>query len=378
GAEGARLARARAALVATLVLGAAAQGVVLASTAPRTPFAAFERAARWLDDATVSAQGRRPRVASSYHWAVLFRTPARWEVTKLPHQPDQLPGFVDPDTRGDAQARTLDAMREQDALILHSSLLRAPWAGEIVAMLADEYHVAAAFWDRSVDTGIGCVLAFTRGAPAAGRRRVLQARTDAPEAPVGLRLERQLGEEREELRLAGLRVERLPGDGIDWVEIDVDQRGARVVAAYTLMLRVADATGARGFQEIRRLGWGKLDLRTLPRGARWTEGIPIAPTQGPAALNEPFQALAEGQRAYLWFDLVTLSADEAGQRIVTGRVEPMAPGADHAERDDVDPGVGVSDDGWRFAPRYGEVLVASFEAAAKGIALRLESALAGQ
>ncbi|MEM9378617.1 MAG: hypothetical protein AAGB93_01620 [Planctomycetota bacterium] len=380
GAAGAagRFERARAALAATLLAGAVVQGVVVASTAPRSTFAAFERAARWLQDAPHRAEGRAPRVASSYHWAILFRTPPGWEAVKLPHQPDQLAGFVDPETRAAAEARTLAAMRAQDALIVHSSLLRAPWTGPLVEMLSEEFHVAAAFWDRRVDSGIGCVLVFTRGAPESGRRRVLQSRDEAPDEPVGLRLERQIGEEREELRLAGLRVERLPGDGLDWVEIDIDQRGERVVAAYALVLRVADATGTRGFQEVRRLGWGKLDLRTLPTGTRWTEGLPIAPTQGPAALNERFEALRPGGRAYLWFDLATLAADEAGERVVTGRVEPMAPGADHAERDDLDRATGTTDGGWRFAPRHGEVLVASFEAVAKGIALRLESALAGQ
>jgi len=269
-------------------------------------------------------------------------------------------------------------MRAQDALLVQASVLRAPWSADIVELLAAEYHVAAAFWDRSVDTGVGAVIVFTRSVPPGERRRVLQGRSDAPAEGTGLRLERQLGPDREVVRLAGLRVDRLPGDGLDWVEVDLDQRGERLIGSYSIALRVSDASGARGFTEWRRPGWGKVDIRDLAQGVRWTEGFLVAPTQGSAALNVPSDRLRGGERAHLWFDLVTLDADAAGNRIVTGRLEGLMPASDHAERDDLDPRTGRTDDGWRFSPSHGELHVGSFDLGGDAAALRLESTVASE
>ena len=60
------------------------------------------------------------RVACSYHWSFLFRTPGDWELVKLPHQLDGL-GAVD-----DAgKEETWEALRELDAIALHWQLIRA-------------------------------------------------------------------------------------------------------------------------------------------------------------------------------------------------------------------------------------------------------------
>ena len=75
---------------------------------------------------------------------------------------------------------------------------------------------------------------------------------------------------------------------------------------------------------------------------------------------------------------MTLGADEAGNRIVTGRLEPMDPQGGHAERDNLDVRAGRSDDGWRFAPSHGELLVGSFRVGGDAADLRLESALASE
>ena len=189
GSASAAAPRLRAAVVAILLLGGVLQAALLASLTPTAPFGAFERAARWLEQAPISADGRAPKVASSYHWAVLFRTPASWELEKLPFQLDAAKVRLDPE----AMASSLARMRAQDALLIHSSLLHAPWASEVVEVLAREYHVAAAFWDRTADTGTGAVVVFTppgpQGrAPPRGSRGSLaladvHARVRAPRAP---------------------------------------------------------------------------------------------------------------------------------------------------------------------------------------------------
>ena len=369
-------ARMRAAMVATLSLGGVLQAALLASLTPTAPFGAFERAARWLEEASITVEGRAPRVASSYHWAVLFRTPADWELEKLPFQLDAAKVRDDPEARASSLAR----MRAQDALLIHSSLLYAPWASEVVDVLSREFHVAAAFWDRSADTGTGAVVVFTRQAPVGTRRRVIrEGRSPSPALKLGsVRLERPLGPEREAMSLDDLRVSRLPGDGLYWVEVDISQRGEVVRGGYALGLRVSDASGRRGYTSYRRPDWGRGDVRSWPQGTTWTEGFLLAPAQGPLSLQEKFEAVQRGARAHLWFDMATLDADADGNRLITGRLEPIDPAGVHAERDDASPGTGISDDGWRFSPVHGELLIGSFETGNKAIDVRLEGGLAAQ
>lgn len=367
--------RLRAAAVATMVLGGIVHASLLASLTPTAPFGAFERAAAWLAEAPVSAPGRAPKVASSYHWAVLFRTPQEWELEKLPFQLDAATARQDPE----AMASSLARMEAQDALLVHSSLLSAPESTEIVELLSREFHVAAAFWDRSADTGTGAVLVFTREVPEGTRRRVVRAASPAgPRPPSSVRLERPLGPEREMMSLDDLRVSRLPGDGLYWVEVDIAQRGEVVRGGYALGLRVSDASGRRGYTSYRRPDWGRGDVRAWPQGSTWTEGFLLAPDQGPLALQDRFEAVRRGARAHLWFDMATLDADAEGRRIITGRLEPIDPGGVHAERDDVRRGGESSDDGWRFSPVHGELLIGSFETGAKAIDVRLESGLAAE
>ncbi|MGD2018716.1 MAG: hypothetical protein PVJ89_11405 [Planctomycetota bacterium] len=375
GRPDALLARGRAALAATLVLGALLQGAVHASLTPRAPFGAFERAARWLGTLPQPEGGAPRGVVSSYHWAVLFRTPPEWTLEKLPFQLDASTARQDPE----AMASSLARVAAQDALLVHSSLLHSPWADPLVDLLSERFHVAAAFWDRAADTGTGAVLVLTRDVPEGERRRVLRASgTAGPRPARSVRLERALGPERELMSLDALRVSRLPGDGLYWVEVDLAQRGEVVRGGYALGLRVSDASGARGYTTYRRPDWGRDSVLEWAQGTTWTEGFLIAPDQGPLALQEPFEPVRRGARAHLWFDMATLDADEQGQRRITGRLEPIDPDGEHAERDDRRAGSPISDDGWRFSPRYGELLIGTFATGDKAIDLRLESGLAGE
>ena len=162
------------------------------------------------------------------------------------------------------------------------------------------------------------------------------------------------------------------------MEVDLAQRGEVVRGGYALGLRVSDASGARGYTTYRRPDWGRDSVLEWAQGTTWTEGFLIAPDQGPLALQEPFEPVRRGARAHLWFDMATLDADEQGQRRITGRLEPIDPDGEHAERDDRRAGSPISDDGWRFSPRYGELLIGTFATGDKAIDLRLESGLAGE
>lgn len=367
--------RLRGAAVATMILGGILQATLMASLTPTAPFGAFERAARWLEEGPTASGEAAQKVASSYHWAVLFRTPAGWELEKLPFQLDAAAARGNPELMEKSLAR----MGAQDALLMHSSLLSAPWAAGIVERLSRDFHVAAAFWDRGVDTGTGAVLVFTRQVPGGTRRRIVRGASPTPPRPVGgVRLERPLGPERELMSLDDLRVSRLPGDGLYWVEVDIAQRGEVVRGGYALGLRVSDASGQRGYTSYRRPDWGRGDVRSWPQGSTWTEGFLLAPDQGPLSLQDPFEAVRPGERAHLWFDMATLDADPEGRRVITGRLEPIDPDGVHAERDDVPPGGRASDDGWRFSPVHGELLIGSFETGSKAIDVRLESGLVAE
>lgn len=403
GPAGGRWARLRSG-AAALVLGIGIAQCVLVRTEdpPSHPVnwvgpeqAAFARAAKFVAQLPPPAGAGHGKVASSYHWAVLFRTPGNWDLTKLPHQLDGL-GNLNVDEQQAAYAAVL----EQDVLIVHASLLRVPpdagpWATELFDLIAGNFHVAAAFWERRRDTGFGPVLVMTKEPPAGESRRSLWKTAEAPQAgplsgpvPAGrLRLTRPLGDVTEILELTGVRGARLPGDGLFWLEIDLDHRTPKLVARhYGLHLDVRDRQGAGGYASLRRPSWGKRDLQDIPEGTRITEGFLLSPFQGPQPMTAPPSALPDGDPVTVWFDIGTHHRDEAGNIIINGRLEAMDPvRGDHAERDDPveeSETSSRSDDGFRYSKKTGALLIGTFErvptASGQGWALRLEGALAGE
>lgn len=357
-------------------------------------FGAFARAANWLEELGPRLPARaddRLHVASSYHWAVLFRTPPEWELTKLPHQISGLEHVDDDGVRA-----TFDAILEQDALIVHSALLThpldpaKPWVLPLFDLLSRNFHVAAAFWDRSVDPGVGMILVLTREVPEGDQLRVISrtaaspSRDSTPDAGDPphrtIRLERTLQGQRESVDLAGVRATELPGDGVLWVEFDLDRRSETIVSDhYAIHLRVRGPEGARGFDLLRRPRWNKASLRDVPQGFRLTEGMPVAVHQGPLAKTLPASPLERGDEVSLWFDLGTSIRDERMVPMVNGRLDAMDPVAlDHPERDDVPAGGGPSDDGFTFSDENGALLIGTVSRIDDQTTLRLEGSLARQ
>ncbi len=404
GPAGGQLARPRSA-IAALALGAGIAQCIFMRTEdpPSHPAnwfgpeqAAFARAAKFVRELPVpeGASGKG-KVASSYHWAVLFRTPGDWELTKLPHQLDGL-GNLNPEERQAAHA----AILEQDTLIVHASLLRVPmeagpWATELFDVIAENFHVAAAFWERKRDTGFGPVLVLTKEPPAGETRRSLWRSVEAPPAgalsgavePGRLRLTRILGDVTEIVEVTGVRGARLPGDGLFWVEVDLDHRTPRLVARhYGLHLDVRDGSGRGGYASLRRPSWQKRDLQDIAEGTRITEGFLLSPRQGPQNLTQPASAIADGEPVTVWFDIGTHHRDEAGNVVINGRLEAMdPPRGDHAERDDPETESDSwiqTNDGFRYSKATGALLIGTFErvpaASGQGWALRLEGALEGE
>lgn len=365
-----RLARPRAALSALGAAAAIVMGVTTLTAWRPWNNAAFARAARWVGELESPERSAPLRVACSYHWSFLFRTPGDWELVKLPHQLDGL-GAVD-----DAgKEETWEALHELDAIALHWQLIRAetPWAAQLVDLVEEEFELVAAFWDRDVGMGFGPVMLFARPELAPGVDRTLWRETAgaSPGAPAGARFERWIGESHEVVELVGARVERLPGDGLHWVELDLERHGP-LIADYLLHLDVTRPDGSGGATELKRLGWGKRRLPDLPEGALVTEGTLLDPAAGPmpGAIDRAEPAAVEGPFA-LWFDLATVAGPER-----TGRLEVMDPGrGDHAERDDLVSGTDASDDGYRFLPGSGGVLLGTVDPDEEGGGLRAAAPL---
>lgn len=397
GAQRGFLSRPRAAL-ATLALGAALlQCGATLRTWPGSEYAAFRDAAQGLstigERLPAPADGRRRRVASSYNWATLFRTPGDWNLVKLPHQ---LSGLDHVSEEGRAQ--TFDALLEQDALILHSALLTTDvnptygWRDDFVQLVADNFHVAAAYWDPVAAPHNGIILVLTRQVPDGDALRVLSRLTPSSANADGnaLRLERTLQGTQEIIELSGLRATLLPGDGIVWVEVDLDRRSPEMVSPYyAIHLEAHGADGQRGYTQVRRPGWGKRSFKGIAQGMRLTEGLPVAPRQGPLGQGVPWEPIGPKDDVTLWFDLATSLRNSEGRWIVNGRLEPMDPRAlNHAERDDIPPWKittweAVSDDGFRYSPDSGALLIGTIQGREgqtleRQWTLRLEGPLDGQ
>lgn len=348
-------------VLAILALGAAlVQGVRTLTEWKPTNNAAFARAARWLRELETAGEPGL-RAASSYHWAVLLRTPEAFELVKLPHQLDGLGGLSEVD-----QEESFEALASVDALILHWQLLRAeaPWAQRLVGLIEEEFELCAAFWDREVGMQFGPIMVFARPELAPDARRTLWRAEPgaAPGAPEGARMERYLGEVHEVAELTGARVERLPGDGLDWIELDLEKHGPLLARGYQLHLDVTRPDGSAGVTVFQRPAWGKVDLVDLPDDGRITEGFLVAPAQGglPGTIPHSTTTFFGGEYS-VWFDIATIGQNEQGALIRTGRLELMDPvQGDHAERDDLVEGTGVTDDGYRYLPATGGALIGTF------------------
>jgi hypothetical protein len=399
-------ARLRGAAVAGVLIAVPIHGVVTLTSFTSTAMGSLARAAKWLNDyeplQLASSRGHRPVVGASYHWSALFRVAPHLELIKLTNQPDgSFSHLATPEER----ERTLEEIRGLDAFIVHSSLLRidgssgAPelaWTRELVQALSENFHVAAAFWDRESDERLfGPILVLVRGEERNRSRRMLTSfgkadpRDDG--APIA-RMERPLEGIFEQVELEDAHAWWLPGDNLLWVELEFDQMGPRVIADYVMMVRMSDKRSDQGIEAIRRPGWNKRRTSELTEGTRWTEGMILAPYQGSIVPDDPTPAIREGSPIRLWLDLATLDRHEGGDLFPTGRLEPLdpqwrgrGPGQVGAERDQLDPKTGVSNDGFRFTGDFGHLLVGEvpppereLDKRGSGNVLRVETALRAQ
>ncbi|MEL6906616.1 MAG: hypothetical protein AAFP22_14495, partial [Planctomycetota bacterium] len=386
GAGGPRL-RGAAVLVAFAVAAYQCTGTM--SAWPTNQRAAFADAARYLEELPPPARGGSMRVAASYNWAVLFRTPASVELVKLPHQLDRLK-YLPPEDR----AATLAALDGLDALVLHETLLRAqdieglPWASELYDAVARDFGVVAAFWDRSAGSGFGATLVLSRFADDGVRRGVLWrvdegAAADPPDAPRAVRFERPIEGLVERLELSGMRAWRLPGDGLLWLELDLDRESTEWrVPHYLVRTAVRRPDGTGGFLVRGHPKTGKSNLKLLPPASRTVLGRLLAPYQGPLEPGAPPSDLEVGEPFHLFVDLASEARDDAGRLYVTGRLEALDPNDPrHAERDDLPeafPATLRSDDGYLYSPLDGGLSIGAFDRFEPGAAARLEVPLAGE
>ena len=398
--------RLRSAVVAGALIALPIHGVVTLTGFTSTAMGSLARATKWLNDyeplQQMSSRGNRPIVAASYHWSTLFRVAPHLELIKLTNQPD---GSFSHLPTQEARERTLQEIRGLDAFIVHSSLLRidgfseAPelaWTRELVQVVSETFHVAAAFWDRDSDERhFGPILVLVRNPERDQPRRMLASVGNADprndSVPIA-RMERPLEGIFEQVELEGASAWWLPGDDLLWVEFELDQMGPRIIADYLLLLRTTDTQGDTGTESIRRPSWNKRRTTDLAAGTRWSEGFILAPYQGSINPDDPTPAVPSGTPVRLWFDLATVDRNEGGQLFPTGRLEPLDPtwrgqeaGHVPAERDQLDPHTGTTDDGYRFTADFGHLLVGEVpppgqevDGQGSGNVLRVEAALRSQ
>ncbi|WP_145199269.1 hypothetical protein [Planctomycetes bacterium Poly30] len=402
-APGARL---RGALVACALIVAPIQGVKTLTGFTSTSMASLAHAAEWLNEyeplKSLAASGQKPVVGASYHWSVLFRTAPHLELIKLTNQPDGSFSHLD---SAEEREITLEEIRGLDAFIVHSALLRRDaflgepeleWARELSQTLSENFHVAAAFWNRESDElRFGPILVLVRHPDLGDRRRVLAEFSEAnprnDSTPL-IRMERPLMEIFEQVELEDARATWLPGDDLLWVEFDFDQIGPRIIADYVILVRVTGKDSDQGAVAIRRPGWNKRRMIDMETGSRLTEGFVLAPYQGAISAADTSDPVRAGDPVRLWLDIVTVDASDAGVLFPTGRLEPLdpkwrgvGPGQMYAERDSFDPETGVSDDGHRFTRDFGHLLIGEVpppgeedQNGGSGNVLRVEAALRPQ
>ncbi|MEZ6014184.1 MAG: hypothetical protein R3F49_03655 [Planctomycetota bacterium] len=342
----AALAGPRATLVATcltLALGITLvqHAVYLRTDAAR--FGAYVDAAHWVErelaPTLILPAGAAPdapraplALAACWNWAVLLQTGPGVRLTKLPKQLDLWRwSSVDDDMRASVRA----ALEEQDALIVHHSVLTGHL--DLCEWLAERFIVVAGFWEPARTPGIGPILVLARrgrttlAGHALVERSVL-AEGDPRAAAAGLSFSRDDLEAEERVSLLAATLTRLAGGGVGWLETtwraDVGAIAGGAIGArtggYQLRTRVADPSGGWAVDTWRPFGRAIAPSGSWPRGALVVDGWVVDPWRG--SLEDTLEGAArhtapEGATAAeLWLDVATRDAGA-----VTGRLSADGP-----------------------------------------------------
>jgi hypothetical protein len=318
------------------------------------------------------------RAACTFHWSVLLRESPDVELDKLPLSIDRWESY----TEGERAAAFAQIAR-LDWFIAHlPALTEHP---EVLAFVAREFAVQAAFYDRRDAGDFGPVLVLERRSGDPHELVLYETREGLdPTAWAAARgLSRPLAFGRAgELLLLGVEFDRLPGDGHGW--LTYHWYGARLERDVTVVDRITSPGSTHSWHNNHLPAYGMLPTSSWPEGVvapSWSGAWsgPGAERPGPSGgwiLSEGYLVvpeadpyIAEGPERFiggdymradlvpgdLWVDVGTLSPD--GE--VLERLEAVRPSDGAVVSALAPPLAAPTPDGWSTS-HDGMTRVASF------------------
>lgn len=316
-------------------------------------FAGFWRAidqVAELDAARPRAEGAaRPKVTSSYHWAVYLREPPELELIKLPYLLDDWATKMTPEQ----QAECIAMLDEVEWFVAHLPVLQNHPG--LMAEVNARFQVERYLWDRATFEDIGPVFVLRRWDGDARAKRFFDVleqgdpreyrRARGLVEPVlhmvrthAFELEPDRDPHFEQIDFLGWDYEVVPGDDHGWITYHW-YCATEILADYTLVDRLTTYDERNTWQNNHPPAYGVHPTKsTRPGGWQpgWIvrESWPVVAAADPYDWRAPWRPLGAAYRrgdlmpAWLWLDIATFAPlrDVPGGVRVTGRMEPARAG----------------------------------------------------
>ena len=267
-----------------------------------------------IERAASPSPGPAERAACTFHWSVLLRESQDVELDKLPLSIDRWESYTERE-----RAAALAQLARLDWFIAHlPALTEHP---EVLAFVAREFAVQAAFYDRRDAGDFGPVLVLERRSGDPDELVLYETREGLdPAAWAAARgLSRPLAFGRAgELLLLGTEFDRLPGDGHGW--LTYHWYGVRLERDVTVVDRITSPGSTHSWHNNHRPAYGMLPTSS------WPDGVVAPPWRrsGGAAVERPIEGPIENRGGWILSEgyLVVPEADpyiaEGPERFIGG------------------------------------------------------------
>ncbi|MFN0008842.1 MAG: hypothetical protein ACKVXR_13150, partial [Planctomycetota bacterium] len=173
--------RAQSLLDAAFAAAVLVLGVLALAPQGSKRFAGYWRAMDWVNERAEALRGSSEgvRVASSYNWAVYLRDRRPVDLVKLPRQLNLWSRYSPEHKQED-----LEALAQLDVFFCHLPILTSPGHEDLLAFVAERFHMVAAVHDQTIDLeGLGPILVLERRTGRPDERILYQVAAEAAPMP---------------------------------------------------------------------------------------------------------------------------------------------------------------------------------------------------
>lgn len=346
-------ARARSLLDPAFAAAVLVLGVLALAPQGSKRFATYWRAMDWVNEraSVLREDSEKLRVASAYNWAVYLRDRRPVDLVKLPRQLNLWSRYSP-----DHKQEDLEAIAQLDVFFCHLPILTSPGHEDLLAFVAERFHMVAAVHDQTVDLeGLGPILILERRSGRPGERILYEVAPEAAPKPRSSRwppahfVGTGPDGESERLVLLDWRYDVLPPQGLGWLTCRWTTPTG-ISRDYLLLERITAPDEQGAWQIDHRPAWNTRPTNTLKAGETITEGCLVVPATDAYLPGGPYRPIGgsylhgDSIPATLWVGVMDFDPEALERReiVVRARLAPARPDRETP----IVPGEG----GFRFTP----------------------------